>query len=292
MNYIFNENVYIGDQYLKSTCRNILLNGYYDENPRPHYEDGTPAHTISINQAIHKYDLNKGEFPFTTLRPIAVKNSIKEIFWIYQDQSNSLNLLASKYGITWWDEWESETKPRTIGQRYGATIKRYDLINKLINNLKSNPFGRRNIVSMWQDADLEETDGLSPCAFQTLWNVRKTDNEYFLDMTLIQRSSDYLVAGQINGIQYCALLMMIAKTCGYKPGVFAHFFQNVQIYDRHLSNCEIMLSRSPIECKPKLILDTDETDFYKFKPEDFKVVDYPLDKIKEQNPQLKFELGI
>jgi thymidylate synthase len=203
-----------------------------------------------------------------------------------------LEVLEDKYNIKWWRPWESKDQPNTIGQRYGATVKKYDLINKLIKGLKEDPFGRRHIMSLWQEEDFKESDGLNPCAFLTMWNIRKTNDEYFLDMTLIQRSSDFCTAGNINGIQYCALMMMIAKTCGYKPGVFNHFLQNVQIYDRHIEQANLMLEREPFYCKPQLILNTEETDFYKFKPEDFVVIDYPIDEIKQQNPQLKFDLGI
>lgn len=282
----------IGDKYFIETVKDILENGYLDENPRPKYEDGTPAHTYSINHVLHKYNLENGEFPFITLRPITYKNAIKEILWIYQDQTNRLDILENKYNIHWWNEWESKDIPNTIGQRYGATVNRYDLINKLIKNLKENPFGRRHIISLWQENDLNETDGLAPCAFMTVWNVRKKNDKYLLDMTLIQRSSDYGTAGQINAIQYCALLMMIAKACGYNVGVFSHYLINVQIYDRHINNVKEMLQRKPIECNPKLVLDTNNTDFYKFTVDDFKILDYPLDKIKKENPQLKWELGI
>lgn len=282
----------IGDKYFKDTCLRALW-GYKDENPRPRYKDGTPAHTLSENHICHTYNLDKLEFPFITLRPLAVKNAIKEIFWIYQDQSNDLGLLESKYGINWWREWESKDEPGTIGQRYGATVKKYHLIDNLINDIKTDPFGRRKIMSLWQNSDLEETDGLAPCAFQTIWNVRNSQfGHKYLDMVLIQRSCDWGVAGNINGIQYCALLMMIAKATGCEPGKFTHFMANVQIYDRHVDNIQQMLSREPIECKPRLILDTNETDFYKFKPSDFRVAGYPLDEIKSKNPQLSWELGI
>lgn len=282
----------IGDYYFIDTVANIANNGYIDKNPRPVYSDGSPAHTISVNHVMHKYDLSKGEFPFITLRPIAFKNAIKEILWIYQDQTSDLSILRDKYNIHWWDSWESKDVPGTIGQRYGATVKRYDLINRLIKGLKDNPFGRRHIMNMWQEKDLSETDGLSPCAFETQWNVRKYKDKYYLDMVLIQRSSDFATAGQINSIQYCALLMMIAKTCGYEPGVFTHFFTNVQLYDRHIEPVTEMIKRKSIECNPRLILNSDKTDFYSFTIDDFKLLDYPIDIIKEQNPQLKFDLGI
>ena len=245
------------DNLCKMTIKTILENGYIDENPRPHYEDGTPAHTLSVNQMIQTFDISRNEFPLITLRPISWKSAIKEILWIYQDQSNSLDLLKEKYNITWWDDWEVENT-KTIGQRYGATIKKYDLMNKLLKELKEDPFGRRHIISLWQEDDFK-TPGLNPCA----WNedgkgpsifdacsagsatkmrvfYDEVKDDIYLDMTLIQRSSDYLTACSINQIQYIALLMMVARHCEYKSGNFMHVIQNVQIYDRHIENAKIM----------------------------------------------------
>lgn len=282
-----------GDIYLKSTITEILNNGYKDINPRPKYSDGVPAHTLSVNHMTYKYDLSKGEFPFITLRPLAVKNSIKEIFWIYQDQTNDLDTLKNKYNIHWWDEWESKDYPGTIGQRYGATVKKHKLMDKLLDGLKKDPYGRRHIMSLWQEEDFNETDGLMPCAFQTIWNVRNSiDGKEYLDMCLIQRSSDWMTAGHINAMQYCALLMMVAKHCGYVPGVFTHFIANVQIYDRHIDAAKEILNRSIVECNPKLVLDCETTDFYSMKPDDFKIVGYPREEIKELNPQVNLDIGI
>lgn len=282
------------DIYCKETIENILTNGFFDENPRPHYADGTPAHTLSINQVVQNFDISKNEFPLITLRPIAWKNSVKEILWIYQDQTSSLDILENKHNIHWWNEWESKDKPGTIGKRYGATVKEYDLINKLLKELKEDPFGRRHQINLWQEIDFKETDGLKPCAFLTMWNVRKDKNsdKLYLDMTLIQRSSDYLTACAINQLQYIALLLMVSRHCDYIPGIFMHVLQNVQIYDRHIENAKIMLERESIECTPILKLKDEKTNFYDITIDDFYLEDYPLAKIKEKNPQLKFELGI
>lgn len=271
------------DRIFIRNIKRIMKHGTTDEGQevRPLYKDGTPAHTIFLTQIFETYDISKGEFPITTLRPIAIKNGIKEIQWIYQDQSNDLNLLRDKYGIKWWDAWEVEGT-RTIGQRYGATIKKYDLMNELLKGLKEQPYGRRHIINMFQYADFKETKGLQPCAFETEWSVRGK----FLDMTLTQRSSDYLVAGHINKMQYVAFMMMVAQAVGLKPGKFCHFVQNLHIYDRHLEQAEELLRRTPSNKKPKLILKTDKTDFYSFTADDFELVDYEPVK-----PNLSFELG-
>ena len=217
------------DLLLVNDIRNILTNGTKDENPRPKYEDGTPAHTYFVNHVVRTYNL-QNEFPICTLRSIAWKSAIREIFTIYQKPTNVISEMEDM-GVKWWNDWN--IGDGTIGHRYGYTVKKYDLINNLINDIKNNPYGRRKIVSLWQENDLRETDGLAPCAFLTIWNVR---GEY-LDMCLIQRSGDMITAsgaGGVNEVQYACLQMMIAKATGYKPGKFTHFVANEQIYTRHI----------------------------------------------------------
>ena len=276
------------DRYHIDILTNIMDNGMWDKNPRPKYKDGVSAHTLSINGIFTQYDLNKNEFPFHTLRPIAWKSAIKEILWIYQDQTSDLSVLREKYNITWWDQWESKEMPGTIGQRYGATVKQHDLMNKLLDGLITNPNGRRHIMNLWQEEDFIESDGLMPCCYETLWNVRGN----FLDMTLVQRSSDFITAGAINEIQYVALQLMVAKHCGYIPGRFSHLLNNVQIYDRHLTSVMEILERTPLPQYPVLVLCTDKTNFYDFTIDDFKVLNYNIDMVRKKNPQMSFELAI
>lgn len=281
-----------GDQYTKETFERILNEGCWDKNPRPHYKDGTPAHTISVNHIFHTYDLTKGETPLITLRPIAIKSAIGEILWIYQDASNNLDLLRDKYGIKWWDEWD--IGDRTIGSAYGETIREYDLTNKiLLEGIKNNPDGRRHILSLWQYSQFEKPHGLPPCAFETHWNVRHgNDGIDYLDMKLIQRSSDFGTAGCINQVQYLVLLLMVARHHGYTPGRFTWDATNVQIYDRHIENAKEMLRREPIDCNPEIILNPEKTNFYDFTPDDIEIKGYPRKLIKEKNPQLSWEIAI
>lgn len=276
----------IADKNFKKLCMDILNSGNntLGEKVRPKYADGTPSHTYFVNQVFEKYDLSKGELPILTLRQTAWKSGIKEILWIYQDQSNDLDLLKDKYSITWWDEWDIGN--RTIGQRYGATVKKYDLMNKLLDGLKNQPYGRRHIINLYQETDLESTKGLHPCAMETQWSVR----DGYLDMTLIQRSSDVPVANAINKIQYVALLMMVARHVGLEAGVFCHYVNNAHIYDRHIEQVKELLNREPQEeddNKVRLVLNPEKTNFYDFTIDDFKMENY--NPIK---PNLKFELAI
>ncbi len=280
------------DIYMKEAIEKILMEGYLDKNPRPKYADGTPAHTLSVNHVMRTYDLSKGEFPICTLRPMAWKTGIKEIFTIYQKPTNKISEMEAM-GVNWWGDWD--IGDGTIGQRYGATVSRYDLINNLIKDIQKDPYGRRKVVSLWQEADLHETDGLAPCAFLTIWNVRNDANDKeYLDMCLIQRSGDMLTAsgaGGINEIQYAALLMMIARHCGYEVGVFTHFVANEQIYDRHEKQAYEMLKRhyelAVQYTTPRLVLNPDKTDFY-----DMTIEDFTMENYEPIKPNLKLELGI
>ncbi len=280
-----------GDKYTKEIIKRILDEGTLDVNPRPKYSDGVPAHTLSVNHGMMTYDLEKKESPLITLRPIAVKSAIGELLWIYQDASNNLEVLKDKYGVTWWDEWDIGN--RTIGACYGETVRRHNLMHNLLEGIKNDPDGRRHIINLWQEEDFKEPHGLKPCAYQTVFNVRHgKDGQDYLDMSLFQRSSDFLTAGCINQVQYLVLLYLVARHTGYKPGRFTWFYNNIQIYDRHIIQAQEMLDREPIDCTPEIWLNPEKKDFYEFTQEDIKIKGYPRALIKEKNPQMKFDLGI
>ena len=275
------------DTIFKEYIRKIMEEGVWSEQARPKYKDGRTANSKYITGAFMEFDLAKGEFPITTLRPIAIKSAIKEMLWIYQDQSNRLDVLEDKYNVHYWNDWEVGNS-RTIGQRYGAVVKKHDITNKILKQLEDNPWNRRNIISLWDYEAFEETEGLLPCAFQTMFDVRRVDGEIYLDATLTQRSNDMLVAHHINAMQYVALQMMIAKHFGWKVGKFFYFINNLHIYDNQFEQAEELLRREPSDCRPHLVLNVpDGTNFFDIKPEDFELVDY--DPVR---PQLKFDLAI
>lgn len=302
----------LADKYCKEIMKEILEDGCLDENPRPHYADGTPAHTLSINHIKCTYDLSKGELPLITLRPIAIKTSIAELLWIYQKQSNDLvefdELIKkntwddNKEINNWWKDWAlrkngsyllNDKGHPIIGCCYGETVRRHNLMNNLLDDLKNDPDGRRHIINMWQEEDFKNPHGLKPCAYQTVWNVRHgKDGVDYLDMCLFQRSSDYATAGTINQMQYAIFLMLVARHCGYVAGKFTWFVANVQLYDRHIEQAKELLARETIECNPKIEINPNKTNFFDFTVDDIKLIDYPRDEIKSKNPQLKFELGI
>lgn len=275
------------DKLFKDNIQKIMEQGIYSEQARPKYKDGKTANSKYITGAFAEYDLSKGEFPITTLRPIPIKSAIKELLWIYQDQSNSLDILEEKYNVHYWNDWEVGDT-RTIGQRYGAVVKKHDIINKILKQLEDNPWNRRNVISLWDYQAFEESEGLLPCAFQTMFDVRRVDGTIYLDATLVQRSNDMLVAHHINAMQYVALQMMVAKHFGWKVGKFFYFINNLHIYDNQFPQAEELLRRKESDCMPQLMLNVpDGTNFFDIKAEDFELIDYSPVK-----PQLKFDLAI
>lgn len=168
-------------------------------------------------------------------------------------------------------------------------VYRYEVsrnqINNLLKNLKENPFGRRNIISFWNWSNIDKKE-LVECAYETVWTVRENKGIKYIDMTLIQRSQDAIMATYINKIQYVALQMMVACHLGYEVGTFAHFIQNYHIYDRHLEACQELLERKPLKFQPKIKLKCkDKTNFYNIKLEDFEII--TSSDIKKLNSELE-----
>lgn len=275
------------DTIFKRNIENILENGVMSGDARPVYSNGEKANSKYVTQVCDTYDLSKGEFPITTLRQIPIKSAIKEIFWIYQDQSNDLSILDDKYNVKYWSPWEVENTG-TIGKRYGAVVKEHKIIDKILEGLEKNPWNRRNVISLWDYNAFEETNGLLPCAYNVMFDVRKVDDTMYLDCTLTQRSNDMLVAHHINSMQYVALQMMIACHFGWEVGKFCYFVNNLHIYDNQFEQAKELLSRDGKTCNPRLVLNCKpKTNFYDLKPEDFELIDYEYN-----TPQLKFDLAI
>ena len=285
----------------------------------------TPAHAISINDRFQcSYDLSKGETPMITLRPIATKQSCAEILWIYQEESSDLvkfdemlgaDTWEKEHRITnWWEQWAVRDKkgnyvlnkdghPDIYNCYGGTTQKRHMLHREVIDvikgniekGIKPNPDTRRLITCLWQMDDFDQPHGLKPCAFLTIWNVRhEWDGEDYLDMCLTQRSSDFAVAGCVNQVQYAELLLMVAREVGLKPGVFTWKPSNVQIYDRHFAQAIEMIEREPVsDVDATIKLKESATCFDEMTASDLSILNKEdREKVKAQNPQLPFPLGI
>ncbi len=272
------------DDLFIAMCRDILDNGTTTEGQkvRPHWEDGTPAYTIKRFGVCNRYDLRK-EFPALTLRRTALKSAMDEILWIYQKKSNNIHDLHSHI----WDEWADEEG--SIGKAYGYQIGqvseypegRFDQMDRVLYDLKHNPYSRRIMTNMYNFQDLHEMH-LYPCAYNAIYNVTqdKGSNRPTLNMVLVQRSQDVLAANNWNVCQYAILLMMVAQVCDMEAGELVHMIADAHIYDRHVPMIEELISR-PTYPAPKVTLNPDVHDFYAFTTDDLIVEDY------QHGPQIK-----
>jgi len=251
-------------------CRDILENGVNSEgqNVRPKWPDGTPAHTIKKFSVTNRYNLAE-EFPILTLRPISLKVAVDELLWIWQKKSNNINDLNSHI----WDEWADENG--SIGSAYGYQLGikhkykegEFDQVDRVLYDLKNNPYSRRIMTNIYNYADLH-TMNLYPCAYGMVFNV--TGNK--LNAELLQRSQDILTASGHNIAQYAVLVHMFAMVSGLEAGELVHHITDAHIYDRHVPLIEELISRTPQDA-PKLIINPRD-DFYKFVVGDFKLEGY------------------
>ena len=254
-----------------NTCRDILENGTLvtDEKVRPKWDDGTPAYTVKKFGVVNRYDLSK-EFPLLTIRPIGFKSAVDEILWIWQKKSNNIKDLNSHI----WDSWADENG--SIGKAYGYQMGvkhkykegEFDMVDRVLYDLKNNPCSRRIMTNLYNFQDLHEM-ALYPCAYSMTFNV--TNGK--LCAILNQRSQDMLAANAWNVAQYAALVMMFAQVSGLEPGEFVHVIADAHIYDRHIPIVKELIER-PAYDAPKVTLDKSITNFYDFTPDSFTVTDY------------------
>ena len=270
------------DKVFIDMCRDIIDNGTSTEKVRPVWEDGTSAYTIKRFGVVNRYDLSK-EFPALTLRRTAIKSCVDELLWIWQKKSNNVNELKSHI----WDSWADETG--SIGKAYGYQMGvkhqykegRMDQTDRVIFDLKNNPYSRRIMTNIYVHNDLHEMH-LYPCAYSMTFNVTKEKDSEKLTLNAIlnQRSQDVLAANNWNVCQYAVLVHMLAQVCGMKAGEFVHVIADAHIYDRHVPMIEELISREPLPA-PTFWLNPEITDFYDFTPDDVRLDRY------ETHPQIK-----
>ncbi len=272
------------DKIFIDMCRDIIDNGTSTEGEkvRPVWEDGTSAYTIKKFGVVNRYDLSK-EFPALTLRRTAIKSCVDEMLWIWQKKSNNVHELRSHI----WDSWADETG--SIGKAYGYQMgvkHQYkegmmDQTDRVIYDLKNNPYSRRIMTNIYVHQDLHEMH-LYPCAYSMTFNVTKEKDSDVLTLNgiLNQRSQDVLAANNWNVCQYAVLIYMLAQVCGMKPGELVHVIADAHIYDRHIPMIEELISREPYPA-PKFWLNPDVKDFYDFTPDDVRLDDY------QTHPQIK-----
>lgn len=268
----------LADDLFINMCKDIIDNGYSTEGEkvRPKWEDGTYAYTIKRFGVVNRYDLSK-EFPAITLRKTYVKSAIDELLWIWQKKSNNVNDLKSHI----WDSWADDDG--SIGKAYGYQLgvkHKYkegmmDQVDRLIYDLKNNPYSRRMLTNIYVHQDLSEMN-LYPCAYSMTFNV--TGDR--LNAILNQRSQDVLAANNWNVVQYAVLVHMLAQVTGFKPGELVHVIADAHIYDRHIPIVKELITR-PTYPAPKFYMNPDVKDFYDFTLDDFRIEDY------ETGPQIK-----
>ena len=266
------------DDLFIAMCKDIIENGYdtKGEKVRPKWEDGTSAYTIKRFGVVNRYNLAE-EFPAITLRKTYVKSAIDELLWIWQKKSNKVHDLHSHI----WDAWADEDG--SIGKAYGYQLgvkHKYkegmmDQVDRVIYDLKNNPYSRRIMTNIYVHQDLSEMN-LYPCAYSVTFNV--TGNK--LNAILNQRSQDVLAANNWNVVQYAVLVYMLAQVTGFEPGELVHVIADAHIYDRHVPIVQELISR-PTYPAPKFKINPDIKDFYDFTVDDFTIEDY------QTGPQIK-----
>jgi thymidylate synthase len=267
----------LADNIFINMCKDILDNGTSTEGEkvRPKWEDGSFAYTLKQFGVVNRYDLSK-EFPALTLRRLAFKSCIDELLWIWQKKSNNINNLKSHI----WDSWADEDG--SIGKAYGYQMSvkhRYkegdmDQVDRVIYDLKNNPYSRRIITNLYVHQDLHEMN-LYPCAYSLTFNVtKKADNDkLILNGILHQRSNDILAANNWNVCQYAVLIHMLAQVCGYQVGELVHVIADAHIYDRHIPIIKELIARPTYE-EPEFFMNPEIKDFYQFRVEDFELRNY------------------
>ena len=267
------------DKVFIENCKDIINNGFWDTNlnVRPHWEDGTPAHTVKKFCIVNRYDLKK-EFPIVTIRRTAFKSAIDEILWIWQKKSNNVNDLNSHI----WDSWADETG--SIGKAYGYQLgvkHKYkegdmDQVDRVLFDLKNNPYSRRIMTNIYVHQDLNEMN-LYPCAYSMTFNV--VDGK--LNGILNQRSNDVLTANNWNVVQYAVLIHMLAQVSNLEVGELVHVIADAHVYDRHIPIVEKIIKNPQFEA-PKFWINPEIKNFYDFTVDDFKLIDYEFTKLEDK----------
>lgn len=269
------------DQIFVENMKDILENGFWDTNlkVRPHWDDGTPAHTVKKFGIVNRYNLQE-ELPILTIRRTAFKSCLDELLWIWQKKSNNIHDLKSHI----WDSWADENG--SIGKAYGYQLAKksiypegeFDQVDRVLYDLKHNPQSRRIMTNIYNFEDLHEMN-LYPCAYSMTFNVSGDT----LNGILNQRSNDMLTANNWNVLQYALLLIMFAQVSGLKAGTLIHVIADAHIYDRHVDLVKEVIAK-PQHPAPKLKVNPNVKNFYDFKVEDFELIDYEYEKFDKKIP--------
>ena len=246
-----------------------LLQHILDNGVQKHDRTGTG--TISCFGYQMRFDLNDG-FPVVTTKRLHLKSIIHELLWFLKGDTNIAYLKEN--GVSIWDEWADENGD--LGPVYGkqwrswqgADGKVIDQITDVINQIKTNPDSRRLIVSAWNVAELPYMK-LMPC--HSLFQFYVAEGK--LSCQLYQRSADVFLGVPFNIASYALLTMMIAQVCNLQLGDFVHSFGDVHLYNNHIEQAKLQLSRTPFAL-PTMKMNADVKDIFSFKFEDFELINY------------------
>ena len=256
-------------------------------------EDRTGTGTRSVFGYQMRFDLSEG-FPMVTTKKLHLKSIIYELLWFLNGDTNIKYLQEN--GVRIWNEWADENGD--LGPVYGHQWRNWnseeiDQITEIINTLKTNPDSRRMLVSAWNPSVMPNTSlpfsenvakgkaALPPChAFFQFYVA-----EGKLSCQLYQRSADIFLGVPFNIASYALFTMMVAKVCGYEAGEFIHTFGDAHIYNNHMEQIELQLSRKP-RSLPKMLLNPDVKDIFGFKFDDFTLIDY------DSHPHIKGAVAI
>ena len=233
--------------------------------------DRTGTGTISTFGYQMRFDLAKG-FPLVTTKKVHLKSIIHELLWFLKGDTNIKYLKEN--GVRIWDEWADENGD--LGPVYGKQWRSWackdgseiDQIADVVDQIKKNPDSRRLIVSAWNVADLSDM-ALMPC--HNMFQFYVADGK--LSCQLYQRSADVFLGVPFNIASYALLTMMIAQVCDLEPGEFIHSFGDVHIYNNHLEQVKLQLSRQPYPL-PQMQINPEVKDIFAFKYEDFTLTNY------------------
>ncbi|WP_303822531.1 thymidylate synthase [Apibacter mensalis] len=246
-------------------------------------QDRTGTGTISTFGYQMRFDLQKG-FPLVTTKKLHLRSIIYELLWFLKGDTNIKYLNDHKVRI--WNEWADENGD--LGPVYGhqwrswgaPNGKHIDQISEIIDQIKNNPDSRRIIVSAWNVADIPQM-ALAPC--HALFQFYVADGK--LSLQLYQRSADVFLGVPFNIASYCLLLHMVAQVCNLKVGEFIHTFGDVHIYNNHIDQVNLQLTREP-RTLPTLKLNPDRKDIFSFQYEDFSIDGY------DPHPHIKAEVAV
>lgn len=250
-------------QYLK-LLDHILQNGTQKG-------DRTGTGTISTFGYQMRFDLAEG-FPVLTTKKLHLRSIIHELLWFLKGETNIKYLQDN--GVRIWDEWADEKGE--LGPVYGYQWRSWpnpdgssvDQITKLVDSIKNNPNSRRHIVSAWNPSFVDDM-ALPPC--HTMFQFYVADGK--LSCQLYQRSADTFLGVPFNIASYALLTLMMAQVCDLEPGEFIHSFGDVHLYNDHIEQAKLQLTRSPGPL-PIMKINPNVKDIFSFTGEDFELINY------------------